>query len=208
MGLLHLTQAMKNPILDSDALGDEQLMHQLVDQQSSALRKLYQRYHPVLRSVAMRVLHDEADSEEVLQDVFLQLWQKPEGYIAQKGKPLGWLITLARRRAIDRVRQRMAYRRVTERLEAISRHRTPMPEDSHTVERGAERADLREYLENIIHRLPPAQQDVIECTFFRGMSQRQIAAARHVPLGTVKTRIELGLRRLACMVAGTRMKVA
>jgi len=179
-----------------------------VNHQSQALRRLYRRYQSVLHAVAMRVLHDEADSEEVLQDVFVQLWQRPEGYIAQKGKPLGWLITLARRRAIDRVRQRLAYRRVTDKFESLSRHRTPMSEESHTVERSAEQTDLREYLEQIVHRLPPAQQEVIECTFFRGMSQRQIASARHLPLGTVKTRIELGLRRLAGMVSTLRAKVA
>jgi RNA polymerase sigma-70 factor, ECF subfamily len=191
-----------------EGIGDEQLMNQLVQQQSGALRKLYQRYHNVLHAVAMRVLHDEPDTEEVLQDVFLQLWQKPECYVAQKGKPLGWLITLARRRAIDRVRQRMAYRRVTDKLESLSRHHTPVGEDFHTVERHAEQTDLRRYLEQIIHRLPPAQQDVIECTFFHGMSQRQIASARRLPLGTVKTRIELGLRRLAGLVSTARAKVA
>jgi len=76
------------------------------------------------------------------------------------------------------------------------------------VDRGAEQTDLREYLENVIGRLPPAQKEAIECTFFRGMSQRQIAAARHLPLGTVKTRIELGLRRLSGMISGLRAKVA
>jgi RNA polymerase sigma-70 factor, ECF subfamily len=199
---------MKNPALDFEGSGDEQLMRELVQQRSGALRKLYQRYQTVLHAVAMRVLHDEPDTEEVLQDVFLQLWQKPESYIAQKGKPLGWLITLVRRRAIDRVRQRMAYRRVTDKLELLSRHRTPVDEDFHSVERSAEQTDLRQYLEQVIHRLPPTQQDVIECTFFQGMSQRQIASARHLPLGTVKTRIELGLRRMAGMVVGARAKIA
>src|SRR4051812_7197843 len=91
---------MKNPTLEYEGAGDEQLMDHLVQHQPGALRRLYQRYHTVLHAVAMRVLHDEPDTEEVLQDVFLQLWEKPDGYIAQKGKPLGWLITLARRRAI------------------------------------------------------------------------------------------------------------
>jgi len=199
---------MKTPSLDCEFTGDEQLMDELLQQRTTALRRLYKRYQAVLHAVAMRVLHDETDTEEVLQDVFVQLWQKPEKYSVQKGKPLGWLITLARRRAIDRVRQRMAYRRATERFELACRNRTPVFEDSHTVDRGAEQTDLREYLENVIGRLPPAQKEAIECTFFRGMSQRQIAAARHLPLGTVKTRIELGLRRLSGMISGLRAKVA
>jgi len=199
---------MKNPTLDSEPTGDETLMSELVQQRTTALRKLYKRYHTVLHAVAMRVLHDEPDTEEVLQDVFVQLWQKPEKYCERKGKPLGWLITLARRRAIDRVRQRMAYRRATERLEQISRNRTPGVTECHTTDRTAEQTDLREYLEQAMRRLPPPQREAIECTFFNGMSQRQIAAALHLPLGTVKTRIELGLRRLSLMISGLRAKVA
>src|SRR5687768_9011631 len=187
---------MKNPTLDYESIGDEQLMDQLVLRDDRALQKVYRRYGNVLHSVAMRVLHDETDTEEVLQDVFVQLWQKPEKYLVQKGTPLGWLVTLAHRRAIDRVRHRMAYRRATERLETSTRHRTPPRDEIHSVEQQAERADLRNFLEKMIRRLPSAQRDVIEWTFFSGMSQRQIATTRHLPLGTVKTRIELGLRRL------------
>jgi RNA polymerase sigma-70 factor (ECF subfamily) len=199
---------MKNPALEYEFTGDEQLMDQLIQHDDCALQKLYQRYGEVLHSVAMRVLHDETDTEEVLQDVFVQLWQKPDRYIVQKGKPLGWLITLAHRRAIDRVRQRIAYRRATDRFEMLSRNRRPAGEELHTVDGSAERADLRMYLEEIMGRLPPSQKDVIEWTFFRGMSQRQIASSRHLPLGTVKTRIELALRRLAGMVCTIKSKVA
>jgi RNA polymerase sigma-70 factor (ECF subfamily) len=200
--------AMKNAALEYEFTGDEQLMDQLMQRHGYALQKLYQRYGEVLHAVAMRVLHDETDSEEVLQDVFVQLWQKPDRYIAEKGKPLGWLITLTRRRAIDRVRQRMAYRRATERFEMLSRHRKPSAEELHIVEQHAGEADLRAYLKQAVHRLPPAQKDVIEWTFFAGMSQRQIATARHLPLGTVKTRIELGLRRLAGMISPSKSKIS
>jgi RNA polymerase sigma-70 factor (ECF subfamily) len=199
---------MKNPALDYECSGDEELMDRLVHHDRCALQKLYKRYGDILHGVAMRVLHDETDTEEVLQDVFVQLWQKPEKYLVRKGTPLGWLVTLAHRRAIDRVRHRLAYRRATERLETSARHRTPAREDFHSVDRQAERADLRHFLEEMIRRLPSAQRDVIEWTFFSGMSQRQIATTRHLPLGTVKTRIELGLRRLTAMVALMKNKVA
>ncbi len=97
---------------------------------------------------------------------------------------------------------------MTDKLEVRNRHCTPTPEDGHTVEQSAGQSDLRNYLKQLIVRLPPAQQDVIECMFFLGMSLRQIAAARHQPLGTVKTRIELGLRRLGAMISSLRKKVA
>lgn len=199
---------MKNPALDYECTGDEQLMDQLLHRDDRALQKLYRRYANILHGVAMHVLHDETDTEEVLQDVFVQLWQKPEKYLVRKGTPLGWLVTLARRRAIDRVRHRTACQRATERLETSTRHRTPAREDFHSVERQAERTDLRAFLEHLMRRLPAAQKEVIEWTFFSGMSQRQIATTHHLPLGTVKTRIELGLRRLAAMVALIKNKVA
>lgn len=191
---------MKNSSLDSDCAQDEQLMTQLTRKPDIVLQRLYQRYGEVLYGVVMRVLHDSTDTEEVLQDVFVQLWQRPDKFESEKGTVLAWLVTLARRRAIDRVRQRMAYRRATDRLESQSRHHRPLESDCHTVELTAERDDLHEYLEGIINHLPPAQKDVIQATFFSGMSQRQIAHARHLPLGTVKTRIELGLRRMASMM--------
>lgn len=200
---------MKNPSLEMDtAGGDLTLMDRLVQQQPQALRELYDRHHGVLRAIVLRVVHDEGDADDVLQDVFLQLWTRADHYSAAKGKPLGWLITLARRRAIDRLRQRMAYRRATDRFETECKHPKKGVEESRVVEREACRADLRAYLGELIDHLPPAQKQVIEQTFFQGLSQREIAATMRLPLGTVKTRIELGLRKLSHVVLAVRRKVA
>lgn len=200
---------MKNPTLEFDlGSADEALMQQLVAQEPEALRDLYHRHRTVLRAVVMRVVHDEADADEVLQDVFVQLWQRANHYSRDRGQPIGWLITLAHRRAIDRLRQRHAYRRATQRFECECQRAPKQGCGDRSGDGDADRDDLRDYLKKLLMRLPEAQRQVLECAYFKGMSQRQIAAALELPLGTVKTRIELGLKKLAQVVLAARSKVA
>jgi len=200
---------MKSPSLEIDsAASDYGLMEMLVQHQSDALRALYERYHDVLHSIVMQIIRDEAEANDVLQDVFLQLWSKPETYCAAKGKPFGWLITLARRRAIDSLRRRQAYARATDRFQIFQAASQRLNSKSSHVEYTAAIDDLRAYLEGLLAQLPPAQKLVVERGFFDGMSQRQIAAAMRLPLGTVKTRMELGVKKLAHMILPTRERVA
>ena len=169
---------------------------------------LHTRYAPILRAVIMRVMHDPVETDDVLQEVFLQVWTRAETYCAERGQPLGWLITLARRRAIDRLRQRCAYQRACDRFEVQSVPAAATGGKAHSVEQEACGDDLRELLERLITRLPPRQQEVVKLAFFKGCSQREIAANLHLPLGTVKTRIELGVRKLALAVGPSRDKIS
>jgi RNA polymerase sigma-70 factor (ECF subfamily) len=199
---------MKTPSLDIDAAsGDYVLMRNLVEHRPDALAKLHSRYHTVLRNVVLQILHDDSDADDVVQDVFTQLWTKPETYCAEKGKPLGWLLTLSRRRAIDCLRRRHTYRRLTERFECAHRSPHKQAQLELAVDRDASHADLRHYLLNLMCHLPPAQKEVVEKGFFGSMSQRQIAAAMNLPLGTVKTRMELGLRKLAQAMTPFRTQI-
>lgn len=188
---------------------DECLIEAVVEHKSeAALASLYQRYRHVLRCVIMRVMRDEADTDDVLQDVFLQVWTRAETYSPEKGRLLGWLIILARRRALDRLRQRCAYNRARDRFEA--EYRIPVVEQGPNNESDQQLCedDLRNILGRLLHRLPPHQGQVVQMTYFNGMSQRQIAAALELPLGTVKTRIELGMRKLSNSLRPLRSKVA
>lgn len=199
---------MKNPTLESDAsFGDEVLMDELVRHDAEAFEKLFWRYRSILHAVVLRVVNDELDADDVLQEVFVQLWTRADCYSADKGKPLGWLITLARRRAIDRLRQRSAYRRATDRFEWEMQHATIEPDASHTGETAAFQGDLRALVQGAMLRLPPKQKDVVERAFFEGLTQREIAARMDLPLGTVKTRIQLGLRKLSSVLAGARAEI-
>ncbi|TLD72230.1 sigma-70 family RNA polymerase sigma factor [Phragmitibacter flavus] len=202
---------MNSAYLPNDTLFplDESLIEAVVEDQSeAALTSLYRRYRHVLRSVIIRVMRDEADADDVLQDVFLQVWNRAESYTPEKGRLLGWLIVVARRRALDRLRQKCAYNRARDRFEF--EYRIPVVEQSPNcgVDQQLCEDDLRNLLGNLLQRLPPHQEQVVQMTYFKGMSQRQIAAALELPLGTVKTRIELGMRKLANSLRPLRFKIA
>src|SRR5438093_11902502 len=93
---------------------DETLMRAITDRRQAALRELYDRYGKTLKAVISHVVHEEAEADDVLQEIFLQIWKEAANYSPQAGKPLGWVVTLARRRAIDRLRRRQAYCRAKE----------------------------------------------------------------------------------------------
>ncbi len=194
--------------LESDAiLEDQQLMNDVLRRLPDALERLYKRYRVVLKSVIMQVLHDETEADDVLQEVFLQVWDRAPTYSSGKGKLMSWLCTLARRRAIDRLRQQSAYRRATDRYEVSCNHPDKSATESHTVEREAFRDDLRLLLQQHLATLPANQQEVIRMAFLEEKSQREISAATDTPLGTVKTRIELGIKKLSHSLGGLRDKV-
>jgi RNA polymerase sigma-70 factor (ECF subfamily) len=140
-------------------------------------------------------VQEEGDADDVLQDILLQIWREADHYSPKAGKLLAWVVTLARRRAIDRLRRKQAYCRAKDRYEAQlgQQSQTAQPAGS---DREIERADLRRFLHQRLRHLPRYQREAIELAFFAGMSHREIAAATRAPLGTVKTRLELGLRKL------------
>jgi RNA polymerase sigma-70 factor (ECF subfamily) len=174
---------------------DEQLMEAVQKEDAQALEELYRRHHATLRAVIVRVLHNEHSSDDLLQEVYMEIWRLANRYSPEKGKALGWMITLTRRRAIDRLRREQAYFRVEERFQ---RETEQQPNAwTHTgVEEDIEASDIRRILENILTTLPPAQRAAVELAFYRGMSQREIAMHTKIPLGTIKTRLELGVRKI------------
>lgn len=195
------------PELDPTEAEDRELMFRLTKQEPSALNALHRRYRTVLKSIVMQVVHDDADAEDVLQDVFCQVWDRAQSYSADKGRLLSWLATLARRRAIDRVRQQSAYRRATDRYEVVCNHPDKDVDETHPVESLAHREDLKILIDRQMSALPIPQQEVLRLTFYEGRSQREIASLTGTPLGTVKTRIELGIKKLGAAIGGMREKI-
>ncbi len=124
-------------------------------------------------------------------DAISQLYDRYNG----KVKPLGWMVTLARRRAIDGLRKKQAYARAEERLQNEIEQQ-PDAWVHNATEEEIVLGDTRVLIRKVINGLPPAQQQAIDLAFFRGMSQREIAAKTNTPLGTVKTRLELGLKKI------------
>ena len=194
------------PPVEQGAVSDEALMAAISDGQSAALAALYDRYSSILKALTIRVVHDEAEADDLLQEVFMQVWQQARNYSPDKGKPLGWIVTLTRRRAIDRLRKRQAYCRAKDRFE-VSADRQPESWVHNRIEDDIHLEDIRAFLRAKIENLPPFQREAIEMAFFKGMSQREIAVATETPLGTIKTRLELGLRKLSESVRGIRHKI-
>ena len=170
-----------------------------------ALAELYDRHGKRLRATIDGVVHEEAEADDVLQDIFIQIWEEAGRYSPEAGKPLGWMVTIARRRAIDRLRRRQAYSRVRERYQ-----KRVTQEVSHSRCQADEvfvLNDLRHFLKDCMRGLPRLQREAVELAFFKGLSHREIAAATHAPLGTVKTRLELGLQKLTHALRPLRHKV-
>jgi RNA polymerase sigma-70 factor (ECF subfamily) len=166
------------------------------DRSQRALEQLYRRHRDLLRSVISRVMSNDSDADDVLQDVFIQVWNQAGSYSEEKGHLLGWLITLARRRALDRVRQMCAYKRATDRYETTFDRAKPQVSELYIVEREVCQNELKQQIENHMRNLPEAQRQAVNLTFFQGLTQREIAARLSIPLGTIKTRLELGMRKL------------
>jgi RNA polymerase sigma-70 factor, ECF subfamily len=183
------------PPLQPGAPSDLELMERIKAEDAEALSQLYDRYNGILKALILRVIHNEAEADDLLQEIFMEIWTQAKNFSAQKGKPLGWMVTLARRRAIDGLRKKQAYARAEERL----RQETEQQPDAwvhNATEEEIEFGDRRLLIRRVITTLPVAQQQAIELAFFRGMSQREIAGKTNTPLGTVKTRLELGLKKI------------
>jgi RNA polymerase sigma-70 factor (ECF subfamily) len=184
---------------------DEKLMKDISRHRQAALTELYGRYGQRLRAIIDGVVHEEAEADDVLQEIFLQIWNEARNYSSKAGEPLGWVATIARRRAIDRLRRRQAYCRARDRYEK-QLERQPQRIRRETYDSFV-LGDLRSFLKQRLRMLPRFQREAIELAFFKGLSHREIADETGAPLGTVKTRLELGLQKLTQAIRPLRHKV-
>jgi RNA polymerase sigma-70 factor, ECF subfamily len=203
---------MLNPTLqystaNGASISDEALMEAITDHRPEALYEFYSRHGGRLKSVIGNVVHEEGDADDVLQDILLQIWREADHYSPKAGKLLGWVVTLARRRAIDRLRRKQAYCRAKDRYQEHLDQQPSAPQASHTFGDDITRSDLRHFLHRKLNVLPKQQREALELAFFAGMSHREIAALTRAPLGTVKTRLELGLQKLTQSLKAIRHKI-
>ena len=180
-------------------------MNDISRRRHDALTELYGRHRQRLRTMIDGVVHEGAETDDVLQEILLQIWKEADQYSPKAGRPLGWIVTIARRRAIDRLRRRQAYSRARE------RYGKGLVQQPRNLRREAYDPfvlnDLHHFLEKCIRALPQLQREAVRLAFFDGLSHREIAAATRAPLWTVKTRLELGLRKLAHSIRPLRGKV-
>ena len=181
--------------LEPGAPSDVDLMLGIQSGDADALSQLYDRYNGIVKALILRIIRNDTEADDLLQEVFMEIWNQAKNFSAEKGKPLGWMVTLTRRRAIDALRKKQAYNRAEERLQAEPEQQ-PLAWVQNTTEMEIRAGDTRVLMAKVINSLPEAQQQVIELAFFQGMSQREIASNTNIPLGTVKTRLELGLKKI------------
>jgi RNA polymerase sigma-70 factor, ECF subfamily len=155
-----------------------------------ALEQLYDRHAHLVFSLALRVLRNQADAEEVVQEVFLQVWREAERYDPARGTPQAWLMMLTRTRAIDKLR---AARRLGEcRREAAIMEQTVLPPPPGADDQVAE----RQLVLGVLAGLSSSHRQLLELAYYEGLTQTEIAGRTGLPLGTVKTRIRMGLEHL------------
>lgn len=168
-------------------------MESIQQKDSAALEALFQKHRGLLRGVALQVVHDHFLAEETLQDCMVDTWTNAGLYLRAKGRPLGWLMIMCRRRAIDRLRRQKSYcgakARFQDSLKVDPRWKDPTLGE-------IDQAETRKLLDERLKMLPANQEEALRLSFYSGLSQRQIAEKTRSPLGTVKTRMELGIGKL------------
>src|SRR5687767_10523691 len=171
---------------------DAMLLRQVLERRPQALADLYDRHAPTLLALAKRILAGTSDAEEVLQEVFLHVWNNAARYDAGRSSVSTWLVLITRSRAIDRLRNR----KVVERVHEAAHQEDPV---AHASPEGVESVFFRERRQRVkseLDKLPPEQKQVLEMAFYEGLSQSEIAARAGLPLGTVKTRTLLAMKKL------------
>lgn len=191
---------------ETSSMSDEQLIESVQDQGDEALRELSLRHKCILKSAVLRILHDDTEADDVLQEILLEIWHHAKQFSPAKGKPLAWMVAIARRRAIDRLRKLDAYGRAKERFLTELAQKAANKMHNH-IAREILLADERSLLEVALGNLPKAQKQVILLAYYYGLSQRQIAVRTSVPLGTIKTRLALGLAKMSSVMVKNRDKI-
>jgi len=176
-------------------LEDPALVTMVSNGNAAALEVLYDRYSRVVFSFALRILQDRAAAEELLQEVFFRTWKQAHHFSAMRGSFVTWLLSITHNMAIDEIRKQKRRPQRADSADPVLML-TNVIDDQASVEDQAIDGETRARIISAVRTLPPAQQTVIELAYFRGMSQREIAEALDQPLGTVKTRMRLGVRKL------------
>ena len=180
--------------MDYKKFDDETLIRLIAGSQSDALGELYDRYSRLVFGMARNALGDQGLAEEITQDVFMRIWNKASTYQAVQGKVVSWIAGIARNRAIDVFRHQKSLLDGN----SLSLEELPLfdPPDSLNVEKEIESKLKERRVQQALFQLPKEQRDALALAYFRGYTHEEAAEALGQPLGTVKTRIRLGMQKL------------
>lgn len=179
------------PSADTKATSDLALATAIRSGDQGAMAALYDRYSPIVYSVALRVLQETGAAEDVLQDIFMQLWRNPGAFDASRGNMGAWLAVIARHRAIDALRRRRPEKDIADVVVSV--------EPDLATE--ADRSRILGRIRAALQTMPPPQRSALEMAYFEGLTHVEIAEKTGEPLGTIKTRIRTGLVSLRKVLA-------
>jgi RNA polymerase sigma factor (sigma-70 family) len=179
---------------DLTQLSDEALVSLVASSDDEALAELYDRFGGVAYGLALRILRDDALAQDAVQDAFLGVWRTADRFLPERAKASTWILTLVHRRAVDLVRRENVRR--GEPLE-----HAPEPAAPETVEGEATLGFQRRVVQEALKGLPPEQREALELAYYGGLTQSQLAERLGQPLGTIKSRMFMGLARLRDLLA-------
>lgn len=168
---------------DSSVNEDQALLARVRNRDQSAMAQVFDRYSGMAYAIALRVLNDSGQAEDVIQDVFFQIWQNPERFVSERGSLGAWLAVVIRNRSIDIIRRR----KPSERFEDL------ILADTTDFASDVEREAMLDRVREVVKELPAEQRESLELAFFSGLTHAEIARQKGEPLGTVKTRIRMAL---------------
>jgi RNA polymerase sigma-70 factor (ECF subfamily) len=175
---------------ESNQVTDQGLLQAIARKDDLALATLYDRYRLVLFGLLMRILNSREEAEDVLQEVFLQVWRRAANFDERRGRPFTWLVTLTRSRAIDRLRQ------LNSRERFVSSDSELLVDSVLDPAQDAVRSEQRDLVAGALAELSEDQRRTLTLAYFEGLTQTEIAARLSSPLGTVKTRMRSGMIKL------------
>jgi RNA polymerase sigma-70 factor (ECF subfamily) len=175
----------------ADSASIVHLIQRIANQDRDAFSQLYDRFSTLVFALAMRMLKVRSDAEDILQEVFVQVWRQAQGYSAERGSPEAWIINIARSRAIDKIRSL----RGTGRSFVLTGDPAPL-EAGKNVEPSVAESEVRMAMNSALANLPRAQRKVLELAYLDGLTQTEIAKLLAEPLETVKTRMRSGIQHL------------
>ena len=179
-------------------VSDVDLLRAIARRDELALASLYDRYRLILFGLLTRILISREEAEDVLQEVFLQVWRRAADFDEQRGRPFTWLVTLARSRAIDRLRVLASRQRLADSATQNA------PDEASDAVTDALHSEQREIVTRALAALPEEQRYTLKLAYFEGLTQSEIAAKLGTPLGTVKTRMRSGMIKLRGLLGEQR----
>jgi RNA polymerase sigma-70 factor (ECF subfamily) len=180
-------------VRDLEDARDRDLVRRIVSGDEDAFRSLFRRYGSVAKALALRMVRQPFVAEEIVQEAFLAVWRHPRSYREERGTFRSWLMSTVHHRAVDAIRREEAQRRRSREWEPA--HAIEEDVADHVVDQ-TDLAETRSRVRTALEEIPPEQRQVLEMMYFEGKTQSTIAEELELPLGTVKSRTLLGMRRL------------